>query len=384
MMKNRVLYGVVFLLALFFVYLYKDGNGYTLLYTIILAPVCSYFIAYSSKYFFKITQHMENDLIVKGEEVVYHLLIVNKSIFSYSNVKVVFAEHHVGVISDTKDLYISLKPREEKRLSYRIFTKYRGTYAIGIKSIELMDFLGLFRFKNGSCRPIDVTVYPRVVDLYAVPFSVNIQTKMSSSFDVFTEDYTVISDVRPYTPADSLKKIHWKLSAKKDELIVKNFQKSIVNSVTIILDTFENHCEEEKKLHLEDRIIEGLVSVTNYSLKAQIPVVLLFEDGVLEEQFAGNSAQFQQIYERLSLIKFRGQTPVQALLEDYQGKHDNFHNMVIFTSNLNPALYEQMLSAKNFGHHILLYNFEPSGKDYSGLYSLLEESGIPCYISKKV
>ena len=59
------------------------------------------------------------------------------------------------------------------------------------------------------------------------------------------EDKSRISSLREFREGDSVKAIHWKLSAKLDELIIKEFDNSADTNVIVFVD---NYYELYKKI----------------------------------------------------------------------------------------------------------------------------------------
>ena len=51
-----------------------------------------------------------------------------------------------------------------------------------------------------------------------------------------TEDINSPSDVRTYAPGDPMKKIHWKLSLRKRELLVRRFEEPALPDALVLMD----------------------------------------------------------------------------------------------------------------------------------------------------
>ena len=59
----------------------------------------------------------------------------------------------------------SLLPFSSRNYAFELQCNYRGNYEIGISSIEIEDFFGLFKFRYNVFEPKQVTVYPRIIYL---------------------------------------------------------------------------------------------------------------------------------------------------------------------------------------------------------------------------
>lgn len=75
-----------------------------------------------------------------------------------------------------------------------------------------------------------------------VPFDVEPLTFAAGDMGVETmrramEDPSSPNDFRAYQQGDPLKRIHWKMSARKRELIVKQFEEPALPDALVMLDT---------------------------------------------------------------------------------------------------------------------------------------------------
>ncbi|HEY8552352.1 MAG TPA: DUF58 domain-containing protein [Thermaerobacter sp.] len=100
----------------------------------------------------------------------------------------------------------------------------RGRYTLGPVTVELQEPLGIFRVRREVAAETALTVYPRVVavdELAVLPRQPFGQQRVDTRA---WQDPSSLADVRPFRPGDNPKHIHWKLSARLDELHVKEFE----------------------------------------------------------------------------------------------------------------------------------------------------------------
>ena len=112
----------------------------------------------------------------------------------------------------------------EETLWCEFTAEYCGNVEIEAGSIQIYDFLGIFCIKKRIREKKTLKVMP----LFEImPLEI---TKKTRDFQADAEEYSgerkgddpsEIYQVREYRRRDSLRDIHWKLSAKEDELIVK-------------------------------------------------------------------------------------------------------------------------------------------------------------------
>jgi len=113
---------------------------------------------------------------------------------------------------------------EETSLVQNIVFDTAGNYELMLKKIRVYDMTGLLYWdvKNGSSRKIQVM--PKLHDV-VVNLGAHIKNFYGES-DEYDEhkpghDNSQIYDVREYRVGDRLQNVHWKMTAKQDELMVK-------------------------------------------------------------------------------------------------------------------------------------------------------------------
>ena len=211
---------------------------------------------------------------------------------------------------------------------------------------------------------------------------------MSESHSIMNtndEDMTTISDVRKYQYGDSLKRIHWKLSAKTQEFMVKKFQNTSETNTIMLLDLHTNPYGVEENIMLEDKLIESTVAVLYYCLQKWIPVNLVYYKDKLINIQAKNHLMFTHLFEILAKVRFNEYVPVKDLLEIYISSALEKTNILIFTSNLDYELYNSLYKGCNAGYGISLVYTSPEkitgikNPDVENILSSLPEIGVSSY-----
>ncbi|MFC1737096.1 DUF58 domain-containing protein [Candidatus Hydrogenedentota bacterium] len=131
-------------------------------------------------------------------------------------------------------------PRQEIEMKYTVRFNKRGYRRLGPLTMETGDIFGLQRrFAVGAARDY-VTVFPRVMVIGEYEIGSRKPVGEIKFSHKIYEDPSRISGIREYIPGDSLNRIHWKVSAAKDQLYTKLFEPSVVTGATIALDFHES------------------------------------------------------------------------------------------------------------------------------------------------
>ena len=169
-------------------------------------------------------------------------------------------------------------------------------------------------------------------------------------------------DIRRYVPGDSLRKVHWKLTAKVGIPMVRDMRNELDNDILLVLDVTAASEQTGQTLLLEDCLIEECVSQTQYLLTRSLPVRLCFwreEPVVLRAITPGD---FQKAYELLSEVKFNQEGRFEELLDNFldTGRHRSL--VFLFTVRLTSELIEKAIALRHRGYDLeLFYLIQPGG-----------------------
>ena len=389
MRRNRLLYLLMLALTAGAAYVYGERLLYVALAVLLIMPVASLLLTFVLLYVLRVTQTLP-DTIVKSERAFIKLHLHNVSPAFFGNIACNFHTDDFAVEME-EALTIWLRTKHEMqqfddryrgvKLEIPFSVKYRGLFAVGLKSIRATDLMGLFRLTRRVNRKQEILALPRVIALNELPLAAHLLTQAQSRFDIKDEDYATISDIRPYVPTDSVKRVHWKLTAKRNEWMVKLFQSNALNTVTIIMDSARRNISEGERYSLEDQIVENTIGLLRFCLTKNMPVELRVTNGA--KAHAGNLADFDTAYHMLAELEFEDKTllnPLAVLTQLLTDAGGNV-NIVIFTANITIRLYTQLANAVSKGHYAAVVYFatEKPSPECERIFRLMDEGGFPVF-----
>ena len=133
----------------------------------------------------------------------------------------------------------------EETLWCEFAAEYSGNMEIRVKSLQIYDLLGIFCLRKRLNEKKNVKVMP---PFEIMPLEI---TKKTREFQADAEEFSgekkgddpsEIYQVREYRMRDSLRDIHWKLSAKEDELMVKERGFPLGCVVLVWIDLAKKDC----------------------------------------------------------------------------------------------------------------------------------------------
>lgn len=385
MIKNRIIYVCLFVLSLIFVYFFGGKVPYVLFYTTLILPAVSFIYIFVIYFRFKYVQDIDKKFVIKGDKVNFIFSVNNEDIFLYPYIRVTFCSAETIFAKQFQVKSFSIPPFGNKSFAFELHCNYRGNYEIGIESIEIEDFLGIFKLSYKVLSPKIITVYPRIVYLDRFHLKTDYMSESHSVLNSRHEDMSTILDVRKYAYGDSLKKVHWKLTAKTGWLMVKKFQSTSETSAIILLDLKRNPYSIEENTVIEDKLIESAVSVLYYCLRNWIPVNLVYYNYEIMNIQAKNPLAFEEVYKTLAKVRFTQAVDIKDILDVYLKDNIDKTNMIIFTSNIDYEFYNQIYKTNLSGYDVSLVYISPEeitgeiSPEVDNILSFLPEIGVNAY-----
>ena len=130
----------------------------------------------------------------------------------------------------------SLQGGERRRLAYRLHSTRRGLYRIGPAMIEASDPFGLVRRFQLDHQARFLTVLPRSVEIgRGWPLGHRPIHEIPRRRSLF-EDPSRFLGIREYRRGDSLRRVHWRATARSGKLQVKLFEPAVLEGVMLALE----------------------------------------------------------------------------------------------------------------------------------------------------
>ena len=194
------------------------------------------------------------------------LELINRSLMvSYDlNVKLDAESTFYGDKSGTiLSLPCSAKGTYEKQIPIKY--SMNGIVRYSISTFTVRDLLGFVSVKKAADAVAEVNVYPER-DLAAKFDMTDMSRGMTESEESVKKghDFSDVSDVREYIPGDKLMSIHWKLSAKRDLLMVKDRVSMSDQQMVLLVELSGTDEEVDDVLTLAYAVVKRLVEEQTY------------------------------------------------------------------------------------------------------------------------
>jgi uncharacterized protein (DUF58 family) len=131
---------------------------------------------------------------------------------------------------------VSLGPRTSKTWAARVLLSERGQFRVDPMVIRCGDPLGLFESVASVGSGVSLIVHPVVSPLPAWNLPTASIEGTSARGEAGRHLTPLVTSVRPYTPGDAFNRIHWRSSARHQELQVKEFDIEPAADLWLFLD----------------------------------------------------------------------------------------------------------------------------------------------------
>jgi uncharacterized protein (DUF58 family) len=270
---------------------------------------------------------------------------------------------HIEIIDRTEELIsgemakptiTSLFPTEREIIHKAITAKYRGLYDLGPIDIATSDALGIITRKRRIFSDTSIKVYPRIHKIE------KINLKSMQSYGTLTtkqkafEDNSIVSDIRKYSPGDSIKRIHWKVSAKKGDLLIKNYEMTGSAATYVFLDFKKNCYKGENIRNLEEKAVEVASSTIFYLLNNSVSIEMYINSASAYYTKGRDIKELVSFMDIFCEIKTDGNKTMKDVLEKRIRLISKGSTVIVITGDINEEEAIIYGSIKNMGYDIIL------------------------------
>lgn len=225
--------------------------------------------------------------------------------------------------------------RKEIEFEYEIDELPRGEHHFMGTNVKIGDPLGLMEKQiYFSTEDDKIIVYPPVEELVYRPIDNHYDQGMTASKERVQRDTSMAVGIRDYQPGDKFSWINWKATAKRNDIMTKEFEQRKSHDVVILMD-----CAPDPRF-------EAIVSFTASIIKAilrkgaQVGFLSAGIERVFYPVRSGEVHQ-QQIFYHLAKVKDNSPAKLDAVLEGESFSSWQNASVMLVTSQLTKKLVEK-------------------------------------------
>lgn len=236
---------------------------------------------------------------------------------------------------ETKEewLELSAQPKGKTKAVYTLESGYCGYLDVSVQELYLMDWSGFLavRCKTEGNGRISV-----LADTFTAGIAVEISSICTQDADNWSPDrrgteHSEVFALRDYVQGDSLRQIHWKLSSKLNQLIVKESSLPVTKSLLLFWDKNTAEATPEEM----DAMAEVVASSAQALLEQGLCFVLGWTEGTdLVQEEIEEEEDLLQAIPRMIKMGARPELSMESGEREMGAGQDSFGKIIYFARKL--------------------------------------------------
>ncbi len=297
MAKYRFLYALIYVGSAAFALAYESKLTLVLFLGVAILPIVTLIIMVLSGMLLKVEVIPDTAYVGKMQDFDVTIKVTNRFIAPVAPIMITGTFQKAdGTVLTGRHLVLNAGPLRKCEYVFGGCIRYRGEYHLGIESTVIYDFLRIFRFRLRNNPGCDVVVTPRRIMLDETN-ALCADDYDSSITNTSFMDSGSFASVRKYADGDLMKRVHWKLSAKHDELMVKEMEQNLGSSALIVTDMHPVSKDEDENMRAADACVEAALAITRKIISDGRSAVNVYRTN--DKSVGVLSAEKPEDYERL-------------------------------------------------------------------------------------
>lgn len=303
MRRNRILYILLAVGMLAFSIAYQSRISSVLLIAALCYPVLAATAAFIASRTAEAGFVNSREVHQKCEDFELWLYVRSHFILPFAPIELQCSipDRETGLFS-TKRIYAAVPPLGKCRISAAAMHRYRGSYIAEINRIAVCDPLRIIRITRKMAAEETLVFLPRRVDIGDIAAESRSENS-SNPAPMLKGEREDFSHVREYLPGDIMQLVHWKLTAKQDDLMIKQYDEATEQRTAIICDYCFEGGTAGAVMKQADAVIEAALAFALSAVNSGSGVTV--DLGAAMQEFSGvirDMQDFERFYDLMSVI----------------------------------------------------------------------------------
>ena len=352
---RRLILLLLWILSLVGISFYGGAISYGLFWGITLIPVLSLVYLLFVFIQFRIYQEIGSRIVVSKQPVPYFFILQNETVYAFAGLSVRLFTDFSYVTDMTTDEEYELLPGDKYTYHTTLICKYRGEYEVGVKDIIITDFFRLFRIRYKNPGAVKALVYPRIVrkkELESIKDIIHMST-METVLNQTVPDVVT----RDYVAGDSLKRIHFKVSAREQKLKTRTMLGERKQELLLLYDTKRYSEKEQEYIPAENQILELVLALGLFFAEKNINYTVVHGQDGMRTRLVEGLNQFEQLYEETAHVIFDARENISGLAKEWfeNRRYWNAETLIVVVQQPEGELLRHLQILAEEGYTVIMY-----------------------------
>ena len=277
--------------------------------------------------------------------------------------------------------------RNGRRLSVRYVLERlpRGRYEFTDVRLEIADPFALERVSLELPAPGALLVYPRLVRLPRLFSESGTRSHDGRRLLLRRQAGFELHGVREYAQGESLRRVHWRSTARRGELMVKELEDAPRDEIAVLLDADASAVVGES-FDVQVRAAGSILE--SYVRRGRRAVLVVNSEQRDVQQVHSVAADWRRALELLAAAEPTGRAPAGRLLAEQDGPAARALELIVVTARLEPPLVDRLvqraLSRRKVSLvHVDAATFNGRSRRADPLLLQLSNAGVPVAVVRR-
>lgn len=315
MQKENIKYIISYIFILIFFFLgtlfYRQPFLVIMMILLIVLPIISIAILKFNLSNIRIEISSKMESVSADNNIIIDVDVINKGFFPFLNAKLLFNYHNLFYKENAAQTVI-ISAEAKKTITYSIpfMTHFPGLAVFAFDHAIIHDYLHLYSVILPLNREINIPVFPKEITLPSYPI---IPSYFEDGDDedlpsvMFGQQSSDIREIREYQPGDSIRSVHWKMTARTGELMVKEYDHVADHRLYVVTELEKSKLSES---------LEALMAYGTYLTQNREPFILAIFSAAAMDFTLYPVENADDLLDAITRLYFSGTYPATGLAKD--------------------------------------------------------------------
>lgn len=347
--KSFIGYSLFVVVFFYLAMIYSNYGLYMILCLLLIIPFAALIYCICLRRKVRVRWGDMQSFVPRGSQAVVAVTMQNKSLFPTGRIALTVA---ITDVMKGKTVYgkksFAIAGHRSQSDTFSIPMNHTGIVRVSVDKVRVFEPLGLFRYTLKSLNePVCFIVMPEIPEVSCTFWQHNPYAYIGEeeySKERPGDDPAEMFGFREYRPGDKQNRIHWNLTAKQDELIVKELGLPMDCATLVLFDMFT--ANDDAAINAA---FDTLFGVSKALVSEGHPHTIAWMDGKNNCLLSERVTDPDQIAPLASLILQGGAgTREQSVISRYFAEHDRdrYKNIFYISSSMDTGIAEMLQASR--------------------------------------